>query len=91
MLMVALPEGEFEAGMSAIGQTREHILIAYTLGIKKIIVGLNKIDERNVQYSEKRYNQVKEEVSSFLRKVGYKVELTTPFIPISGWFGDNLV
>ena len=34
--------GEFEAGISSNGQTREHALLAYTLGVKQIVVGLNK-------------------------------------------------
>ncbi len=41
--MVASPPGEFEAGISSNGQTREHALLAYTLGVRQMIVGLNKV------------------------------------------------
>lgn len=34
LLVVAAGKGEFEAGISKEGQTREHALLAYTLGIK---------------------------------------------------------
>jgi elongation factor 1-alpha len=88
--MIASPSGEFEAGISKEGQTREHALLAYTLGIKQMIVCCNKIDEQTVNYSEERYNEIKKEVSDFIKKVGYKPE-KVPFIPISGWEGDNLI
>jgi elongation factor 1-alpha len=41
--MVASPPGEFEAGISSNGQTREHARLAYTLGVKQLIIGLNKV------------------------------------------------
>jgi len=43
-----------------------------------------------VQWSEARFNEIKEEVSSFLKKTGYKPE-NVPFVPISGWHGDNMI
>jgi elongation factor 1-alpha len=90
LLMIASPSGEFEAGISKEGQTREHALLAYTLGVKQMIVCCNKIDEQTVNYSEERYNEIKKEISDFIKKVGYKPE-NVPFIPISGWEGDNLI
>jgi elongation factor 1-alpha len=81
---------EFEAGISKEGQTREHALLAYTLGVKQMIVCCNKIDEQTVNYSEERYHEIKKEISEFIKKVGYKPE-KVPFIPISGWEGDNLI
>jgi len=90
ILMIASPQGEFEAGISKEGQTREHALLAFTLGVKQMIVCLNKIDEKTVNYSEERYNEITKEVKEFLKKVGYKPD-TIPFIPISGWNGDNML
>lgn len=90
ILMIASPQGEFEAGISKDGQTREHCLLAYTLGVKQLIVCCNKMDEQTVAYSENRYNEIKREVGDFIKKVGYKVD-EVPFIPISGWTGDNLL
>ena len=90
ILMIASPQGEFEAGISKEGQTREHALLAFTLGVKQMIVCCNKMDEKSVNFSEERYLEIKKEVSEFLKKVGYKPD-TIPFIPISGWNGDNML
>ena len=48
------------------------------------------MDDKHVDFSEKRYNEIKAEVSEYLAQVGYKIE-NVPFIPISGWTGDNIV
>ena len=90
ILMIASPQGEFEAGISKEGQTREHALLSFTLGVKQMIVCCNKIDEKSMNYSEERYMEIKKEVSEFLKKVGYKPD-AIPFIPISGWNGDNML
>jgi elongation factor 1-alpha len=90
VLVIASPTGEFEAGIDKNGQTREHALLAYTLGVKQMIVLVNKVDEKSVNYSEARYNEIKNEVSNFLKKIGYNPE-KIPFIPISGWNGDNML
>jgi len=50
LLMIASPQGEFEAGISKDGQTREHGLLAFTLGVKQMIVCTNKMDEKSVNY-----------------------------------------
>jgi elongation factor 1-alpha len=89
ILIIASGEGEFEAGISKNGQTREHALLAFTLGVKQMIVCINKMDDKSVNWSEKRYSEIKEEVSAYLKKVGYNPE-KIPFIPISGWHGDNM-
>jgi len=88
ILVVASGVGEFEAGISKEGQTREHALLAFTLGVKQMIVAVNKID--TVKYDEARYNEIKSEVSAYLKKVGYK-PAKIPFVPISGWEGDNMI
>jgi elongation factor 1-alpha len=90
ILMIASPGGEFEAGWSKEGQTREHALLAFTMGVKQMICCCNKMDAKGADYKESRYNEIKEEVSGYLKQVGYKIE-TVPFIPISGWVGDNML
>merc|ERR1712072_712735 len=90
ILIVASGVGEFEAGISKDGQTREHALLSFTLGVKQMIVGVNKMDDGSVMYGEGRYKEIKEEVSTYLKKVGYK-PAKVPFVPISGWAGDNMV
>jgi elongation factor 1-alpha len=90
ILMIASPSGEFEAGWSKDGQTREHALLAFTMGVKQMIVCCNKMDAKGADYKEERYNEIKNEVTAYLKQVGYKTE-TVPFIPISGWNGDNML
>jgi elongation factor 1-alpha len=90
VLVIASPTGEFEAGISKTGQTREHALLAFTLGVKQMIVAINKMDEKTSNYSEARYNEIVNEVSQFVKKVGYNPEKIN-FVPISGWTGDNML
>jgi len=90
VLMIASPQGEFEAGISKDGQTREHGLLAFTLGVKQMIVCLNKMDEKTVAFSKDRYEEIKTELTAFLKKIGYKTE-TINFVPISGFNGDNMI
>ena len=90
MLMIASGAGEFEAGISKNGQTREHALLAFTLGVKQMIVMINKMDDKSVNWSEARYNEIKKETSDFLKKTGYNPDKIN-FIPISGWLGDNMI
>jgi len=82
--------GEFEAGYAKNGQTREHALLAYTLGVKQMVVCINKMDDKGVNYSQKRYTEIMEELKKFLKKCGYD-EKKIPFVPISGWMGDNMI
>ena len=88
--MVSAAKGEFEAGVSRSGQTREHALLAYTLGVKQIIVCVNKMDLTEPPYSQKRFDEVVRGVSGFLKKIGYD-PATVPFVPISGWTGENMI
>ena len=67
-------------------QTKEHAFLARTLGINYIIVGINKMD--TVNYDEKRFNEVKNQVTKLLQMLGYK---NFAVIPISAWEGDNVV
>jgi elongation factor 1-alpha len=90
ILVIAAGTGEFEAGIAKNGQTREHALLAYTLGVKQLMVLVNKMDDKSVNWSEARFNEIKNEVSSFIKKIGYNPE-TVPFVPISGWLGDNML
>jgi elongation factor 1-alpha len=90
VLMIASPQGEFEAGISKNGQTREHALLAYTLGVKQMIVVINKMDDKTVNWAQGRYDEIKKEVHSFLKKVGFNPEKVN-VIPISGWNGDNML
>merc|ERR1712137_1383095 len=90
VLIIASGTGEFEAGISKNGQTREHALLAYTLGVKQLIVGVNKMDSTEPPYSQARFEEIQKEVSGFIKKVGYN-PAAVAFVPISGWHGDNML
>merc|ERR1711988_1568994 len=90
VLIVAAGVGEFEAGISKNGQTREHALLAYTLGVKQLIVAVNKMDSTEPKYSEKRFGEIVSEVSNYIKRIGYNPK-TVAFVPISGWHGDNMI
>merc|ERR1719189_3518079 len=90
VLIVAAGTGEFEAGISKEGQTREHALLAYTLGVKQLIIGVNKMDSTSPPYSEARFKEIEKEVSGYIKKIGYNPK-TVAFVPISGWHGDNML
>jgi len=90
VLVVACGTGEFEAGISANGQTREHALLAQTLGVKQLIVACNKIESTDPPFSESRYNEIVNEVKGYIKKIGYNPN-AVPFVPISGFNGDNMM
>jgi len=76
------------------GQTRQHARLINLLGVKQLIVGINKMDCDVAKYSVERYSEIKDEMASMLVKVGWKKEFVkncVPFMPISGWVGDNLL
>jgi elongation factor 1-alpha len=90
VLVVPAPTGEFETSISKDGQTREHALLAYTLGVKQMIVAINKMDEKTVNYSQSRYEEIQKEVAAYIKKVGYN-PAKVQFVPVSGWMGDNMI
>lgn len=69
-------------------QTKEHIFLARTLGVKQIIVGINKMDATKPAYSEEQYKKVKEDVGKILKSIGFKLD-EVPFVPYSAFKGDN--
>ncbi|MDP2973470.1 MAG: elongation factor 1-alpha, partial [Candidatus Diapherotrites archaeon] len=68
-------------------QTKEHAFLAQVMGLKQLIVAINKMDE--VAYDEKKYKEVKDSANKLLTVVGYKPE-QVKFIPLSAWVGDNV-
>ena len=89
ILVVSASKGEFQTGISSSGQTRQHLLLAYTLGVRQIIVCVNKMDSEIIDYSKARYDEIKAEMCIYLKKIGYNADKVS-FVPISGWSGDNL-
>jgi len=80
LLVVAAPDGVME-------QTKEHVFLASTLGIRQVIIGINKMDQ--AKYDEKRYKEVVEQLSQLVKLVGFN-PADIDFIPMSAFVGDNI-
>jgi elongation factor 1-alpha len=98
LLMVPANRGGFETSIQkgnhkkgeVQGQTRQHARLLHLLGVEQVICGINKMDDKSVGYSQDRFKEIKSEVSKMLTKIGFKTK-KIPFVPMSGWQGDNLV
>ena len=66
--------GDFEAGVSKNGQSRENILLSYTLGVNRTTVAVNKMDEKTVNYSEKLHNEIKTQTGNFLKRTWFNLD-----------------
>jgi elongation factor 1-alpha len=89
----AIARGNHKAGEIQ-GQTRQHARLINLLGVKQLIVGVNKMDCDTANYGIARYDEIKNEMQSMLVKVGWKkpfIDKCVPILPISGWIGDNLI
>lgn len=76
------------------GQSRQHAMLFNLLGIKQLIVGVNKMDADVAKYSQERFKEIRNEVVNMLSKIGWKkdfVKNNVPIIPYSAWQGDNLL
>merc|ERR1712193_541193 len=103
LLMVPADKGGFEKAVAKgnratgeiEGQTRQHSRLINLLGVEKVIVGVNKMDNNSpTPYLQSRFDEIAGEVVVMLKTAGYKedkIKKEFPFIPISGWEGDNLV
>ena len=80
VLVVAATDG-------VMAQTREHAILANVLGIKQIVVGINKMDA--VKFEQSKFEEVKKGVSELLKGLGWKVE-GIQFVPYSALEGSNI-
>jgi peptide chain release factor subunit 3 len=86
-LVISARKGEFEAGFEKDGQTREHAQLAKALGVQKLIVVVNKMDD--CKWDKKRFDEIQTGLDPFLRKTGYKKE-DVIYVPIEGLSGCNI-
>jgi len=90
LLVVTAAPGEFESSMSANAQTREHAVLLKALGIKHVVVAVNKMDKTAPDaWCADRYNQICRDILAFLTALHFKSE-HIQFIPLSAHSGDNL-
>ena len=81
ILVVAAPDG-------VMAQTKEHMFLARTLGVKQMIIAINKMDDTKPPYDKKRFEEVKSEVTKLSKSVGYKDD-QIQIVPVSAFTGDN--
>lgn len=80
VLVIAVKEGVME-------QTKEHAFLAQVMGIKQMIVAINKMDV--IDYKEDRFNEVKNDIIKIMKGTGFKEE-GIQVVPISAWTGENV-
>jgi len=89
-LMISSAPNEFEAGWGKLGSTKEHMQLANTLGVKKMIICMNKMDATKPSpFCEKRFNDIMGNCRQFNKAKGFFGK--AKFIPISGFNGDNMM
>lgn len=93
--VTSIAKGNLKAG-EVQGQTRQHALLINLLGVKQLIIGVNKMDCKagGEAYSKERFDEIANEMRSMLAKVGWKkdfIKNNVPIIPMSGYCGDNLL
>ncbi|EAN31866.1 Elongation factor Tu GTP binding domain protein [Theileria parva strain Muguga] len=91
VLIISARKGEFETGFERGGQTREHALLAKTLGVSYLIVAINKMDDSTCNWSKERYEGIIKKLKPFLKTCGFTEGKDLSFVPISGLLGQNLI
>lgn len=97
VLVISAAPGQFEAGVKSSditrseigGQTREHAALAFTLGIKQLVVATNKMD--TVGYDKRRFNEIREAITSMLKTIGYSNADQFAYVPIAAFTGENIM
>uniref|UniRef100_A0A2M4A3S8 Putative translation elongation factor ef-1alpha n=3 Tax=Anopheles triannulatus TaxID=58253 RepID=A0A2M4A3S8_9DIPT len=90
VLVISARKGEFETGFDRGGQTREHAMLAKTAGVKHLVVLVNKMDDPTVNWDVERYNECKDKILPYLKKLGFNPLKDLTFMPVSGITGQGL-
>jgi peptide chain release factor subunit 3 len=88
VLVVSARIGEFEAGLDG-GQTKEHVLLAKTLGLQFLIVLVSKMDDPSVAWKQVRYDEIVARIQPLLKSCGF-VAREIAFLPASAQMALNL-
>ncbi|KAI8145405.1 P-loop containing nucleoside triphosphate hydrolase protein [Fennellomyces sp. T-0311] len=88
ILVVDASTGGFESGFVANGQTREHALLARSLGVQQMIIAVNKLD--TMDWDQGRYSEIVEKLGNFLTQAGFR-KSNLYYVPVSGLTGENLI
>ncbi|CAF1396771.1 unnamed protein product [Rotaria sordida] len=87
ILVISARKGEFETGFERGGQTREHAMLVKTAGVRYLVVLINKMDDPTVNWDPTRYEEIKDKLTPYLKKCGFKPGEDTYFMPCSGMSG----
>ncbi|XP_049848744.1 eukaryotic peptide chain release factor GTP-binding subunit ERF3A-like isoform X2 [Schistocerca gregaria] len=90
ILIISARKGEFESGFEKNGQTREHVFLARAMGIRSLIICINKMDDPTVNWSKTRYDDLVKKIVPFLQNTRYNIKRDVSIIPISGQLGYNI-
>ncbi|RKO96586.1 hypothetical protein CAUPRSCDRAFT_7958, partial [Caulochytrium protostelioides] len=90
VLVISARKGEFETGFDRGGQTREHAILAKTVGVRRLILVVNKMDDATVGWSKERYDECVGRILPFLKGVGYNPKTDLDIMPVSGFTGANI-
>ncbi|KAJ2745805.1 translation termination factor GTPase eRF3 [Coemansia sp. BCRC 34301] len=90
VLIISARKGEFETGFERGGQTQEHAILAKTAGVRHLVVAINKMDDKTVEWSKERYDEIIARLTVFLKATGYNPKTDITFIPISGYSGAGV-
>lgn len=77
----------FESGFNLDGQTKEHTLLARSMGVSRIVVAMNKMD--TADWDMARFTQIKNELGAFFEDIGLK-EKQISWVPCSGLSGEGV-
>ena len=91
VLVISARKGEFETGFDRGGQTREHAMLAKTLGVRVLVVAINKMDDPTVEFSQERFDECVEKLSPFLKTCGYNIKKDCVFVPLSALTATNVL
>lgn len=89
ILVISARKGEFETGFDRGGQTREHAMLAKTLGIARMVVAINKMDDKTVEWDKERFEYIQSKLAPFLKRWGFKSK-DIYWVPVSGFTGLNI-
>ncbi|CAF1029022.1 unnamed protein product [Rotaria magnacalcarata] len=90
ILVISARKGEFETGFERGGQTREHAMLVKTAGVRYLVVLINKMDDPTVNWDQARYDEIRDKLTPYLKKCGFKPGEDTVFMPCSGMSGAIL-
>ncbi|PWN28545.1 hypothetical protein BDZ90DRAFT_238871 [Jaminaea rosea] len=87
LLVIDATKGAFEAGFGARGQTREHAVLIRALGVREVVVVINKLD--TCEYAQERYDEVLEQLKPFLASTGFEASRLS-CVPLGAAEGENV-